>query len=58
MDSFEIVLGNPPVLVKQPAEFSEQYTYGEFETRDKEYKIAVCSTDCEMDSMVQMEFEA
>lgn len=57
MDTFEIVLGNPPVLVKQPEGYPEQFTYREFETMDKEYKIAVCSTDCEIGSIVQMEFK-
>lgn len=57
MDSFEIALGSPAVLVRQPEEFSEQFTYKEFETRDKGYKIAVCSTDCEIDSMAQVELK-
>lgn len=56
LDTFEIRLGDPPVLVRQPAEFPESYTYKEFETEDKEYKIAVCSTDGEIDSVVQMGF--
>lgn len=57
MDTFEIALSDPPVLLKQPEEFPEVYTYREFEIKDKEYKIAVCSTDPEIDSIVQVEFK-
>lgn len=57
MDTFEIRLGDPSVLIRQPEAFPELYTYREFETNDKGYKIAVCSTDEAIDSMIQMEFE-
>lgn len=55
LDSFEIQHGNPSVLVRQPEEFPERYYYREFETKGKDYRVAVCSTDCCIDSMIQME---
>lgn len=57
LDTFEIQHGNPSVLVRQPEEFSERYYYREFETKERDYRIAVCSTDCKMDSMIQMELK-
>lgn len=56
LDTFEVQLGNPSVLIMQPEDFQEAYTYREFETDDKGYKIAVCSTDPVIDPMIQMGF--
>ena len=55
MDSFSIRLGNPPVLVKQPPEFPEQYFYRDFCIQDLPYKMAVCSTDNMIESEVHTE---
>lgn len=53
MQSYEIKLSNPPVLLKQPEQFPETYYYQEFELCH--YRIAVCSTEPEMDSGIQTE---
>ena len=55
MDSFSILLGDPPVLVKQPPEFPEKYHYREFGAAGLPYKMAVCTTDETIDSEVHME---
>lgn len=55
MDSFSIRLGDPPVLVKQPPEFPEQYHYREFRIEGLPYKMAVCTTDKTIDSEVHTE---
>lgn len=58
MDTFEIALGNPPVLVRQPEQFPQPYYYLEssiYGERDR-YRIAVCSTDPEMEEVRQVQF--
>lgn len=55
LDTFEIQHGSPSVLVRQPEEFPEAYYYREFETEDKDYRVAVCSTERAIETMTQME---
>lgn len=55
MDSFEIQLGSPPTLLRQPERFPCKYYYREYEVPEIPYKIAVCSTDDEIDSEIRME---
>ena len=55
MNSFCIRLGEPPVLVRQPGEFPEKYYYREYEKEGLPYKMAVCSTDEEIDTEIHME---
>lgn len=55
-DSFCIRLGEPPVLVRQPEEFPEQYYYMEYRQKGMPYKMAVCSSDGEIDGELYMEF--
>lgn len=55
MDSFSIRLGEPPVLVKQPEEFPEQYHYREFCIEGLPYKMAVCTTDETIDPKIHTE---
>lgn len=55
MQSFEIQLAQPPVLLRKPEEFPARYYYQEYELPDLSYKIAVCSTDKSMDSEIHTE---
>lgn len=55
MNSFSIRLGEPPVLVKQPAEFPEPYHYREYSIDRLPCKMAVCTTDEIIDSKVHTE---
>ena len=55
MDSFSIRLGEPPVLVKQPEEFPEEYHYREFFLEGLPYKMAVCTTDETIDPKIHTE---
>lgn len=55
VDAFCIRLGNPPVLVRQPGEFPEKYHYMEYKIDGIPYKMAVCSTDREIDAGLHME---
>ena len=57
MDSFTVLLGDPPVLVKQPPEFQEQYYYREFRIDGLPYKMAVCTTDNMIESEVHTELK-
>lgn len=57
MSSFEIELGNPPVLTRKPEEFADSYYYREYNINDIPYKIAVCSTDAHIEGEIQMEFK-
>lgn len=59
MQSFEIRLAQPPVLIKKPEEFSAPYFYKEYELPGIAYKIAVCSTDEDLDLEIhtEMRFE-
>ncbi len=54
LNSFSIRLGEPPVLRRQPEEYPCRYYYREFSVRDISYKMAVCSTDEEIDSEIHM----
>ena len=45
LDSFEIRLGNPPVLIRKPDLFRQDYYYREYEHPNKLYKMAICSTE-------------
>jgi 4'-phosphopantetheinyl transferase len=58
MSSFEIELSNPPILTKQPDIYTQNYYYCEYEVSGVPYKIAVCSTDREIDSNIRMELKA
>lgn len=77
MDTFEIDLGSPPVLVRQPEAFPERYYYKEGiiggeklmiqdtekgrregeecreESAGRRYRIAVCSTDSNIEEIIQ-----
>lgn len=55
VNSFCISLGRPPVLVRQPAEFSEKYHYREYAKEGLPYKMAVCSTDVDIDEELHTE---
>lgn len=57
LKSFEIQLSSPPVLLKKPDRFSEEYYYREYVVAGIPYKIAVCSTEDKMDSRIRMEFK-
>lgn len=57
MRSFEIKLSNPPVLLRKPERFSAAYYYREYELSGVPYKMAVCSTEDEIDSEIRMEFK-
>ena len=48
LDSFEIRLGNPPVLIRKPDLFRQDYYYREYEHPNKLYKMAICSTEKEI----------
>nr|WP_294493814.1 4'-phosphopantetheinyl transferase superfamily protein [uncultured Mediterraneibacter sp.] len=52
---FCIQLGSPPVLIRQPDEFPEKYYYCEYEMNDMPYKMAVCTTDEEIDMELHTE---
>lgn len=54
LDSFEIALGTPPVLIRQPEEFSEEYHYMETQLENGEYRVAVCSTEQEIDTEIRL----
>ena len=56
LNAFEIVLDDPPRLVKKPEAFHKPYYYREYETEGKAYRMAVCSTQEEIDSKIHMEF--
>ena len=54
-NSFCIRMGDPPVLVRQPAEFPESYYYREYRVGGSPYKMAVCSTDADIDTELHTE---
>ena len=56
-DAFCIRLGDPPVLTRQPEEFPEQYYYIEFKIKGLPYRMAVCSTDQEIDGRLHTELK-
>lgn len=53
LHAFEIRLGEPSVLVKQPDTFPEVYHYMEGTLGDGAYRVAVCSTDPKMDLSIR-----
>ena len=55
VNAFSIRLGNPPLLIKKPKEFPEAYYYMEYKIEQVPYKMAVCSTDKEIDAKLHME---
>ena len=57
MDTFEILPGTPPVLIRQPEIFPDRFYYMELQIPGQNYKAAVCSTDAEIDSRIQMRME-
>ena len=56
LDQFCIRLGDPPVLIRKPAEFPKQYYYREYRPEGLPYRMAVCSSDCRIDEKLYMEF--
>lgn len=54
--SFEVQLSDPPTLLKKPDCYPTEYYYCEYDA-GVPYKIAVCSTDKEMDSKIRMELK-
>lgn len=55
VDSFCIRLGEPPLLIRQPEEFPLTYHYMEYKIDKVPYKMAVCSTDKEIDIKLHLE---
>ena len=55
VNSFCIRLDDPPILVRQPAEFPESYYYREYRVVGFPYKMAVCSTDADIDTELHTE---
>ena len=56
LNAFEIALDDPPRLVEKPDEFREPYYYREYEIEGEAYRLAVCSTQEEIDSKIHTEF--
>ena len=56
-DAFCIRMGEPPMLIRQPEEFPEQYYYTEFKIKGLPYRMAVCSTDQEIDERLHTELK-
>jgi len=54
--SFEIALTIPPILLKQPKEFTEKYYYQEYEWSEISYKMAVCTTTPRIVREINREF--
>lgn len=57
LDSFEIRLGNPPVLIRKPELFREDYCYREYKLPNVGYRMAICSTQQEIADDIDMELE-
>lgn len=57
VDSFCIQLGEPPLLIRQPEEFPRTYHYMEYKIDKIPYKMAVCSTDKEIDIKLHLELK-
>lgn len=57
VDAFCIRMGKPPVLVRQPREFPGDYHYMEYEIKGLPYRMAVCSTDQEIDAELHTELK-
>lgn len=56
-DAFCIRMGEPPELIRQPEEFPERYFYAEYKSEGLPYRMAVCSTDQEIDVRLHMELK-
>lgn len=56
LDQFCIRLDNPPVLIRKPEEFSEAYYYCEYDPGEKPYRLAVCTSDTQIDTELHTEF--
>ena len=54
MNSFEIRLGNPSVFLRKPEEFSVPFYYMETELGGGAYRVAVCSTDTEIEPDIRV----
>lgn len=57
VNAFCIRMGEPPVLVRQPKEFPGHYHYMEYEIKGLPYRMAVCSTDKEIDATLHTELK-
>lgn len=57
LSSFEIRLGSPPILLRHPEEYEGPYYYQEYEADGLPYRIAVCSSDPQIDPKLQMELK-
>lgn len=57
LQTFCIQMGEPPVLIRQPAEFPEQYYYREYKVGGLPYCMAVCSTDKDIDAKLHTELK-
>ncbi len=55
LDSFCIRLGDPPVLIRQPENYPSRYYYREYFVEGIPCRMAVCSTDEEIDTEIHME---
>ena len=51
--SFEIKLGSPSVLLKQPKEHFDYYHLCEIDFEDKEYRIGVCTTGIKINNTLR-----
>ena len=56
LDQFCIRLDKPPVLIRKPEEFSEAYYYCEYDPGEKPYRLAVCTSDTQIDTELHTEF--
>lgn len=56
VNTFSIRLDDPPVLVRQPAEFPEKYSYREYCLPGAPYRMAVCASDTRIDTELHTEF--
>lgn len=54
LDTFEIRLGHPSVLVRQPEDVRELFYYMESELEDGAYRVSVCSTDAAFEPEIRV----
>ena len=54
-DRFCIRLGDPPILIRKPAEFPGPYHYREYSWEGHPYRLAVCSSDNRIDEKLYTE---
>lgn len=57
VNAFCIRMGEPPALIRQPEEFPERYHYMEYKIESLPYRMAVCSTDEEIDARLYTELK-